>query len=82
MAVVAVGVAPVLDEIVYEHVADVAETFGVKTNRPAASNVVSVPPTEQLAAVTETPPAGCAPFSSAVAEETAGVVGAPATPVT
>lgn len=82
VAVVAVGVPPVLDEIVYVQVADVAETFGVKMKRPAPSNVVSVPPTEQLAAVTETPPAGKAPFRSVVAEETAGVAGAPATPVT
>ena len=73
--------APVLLDPVYVQVALVALTLGVRIKRPAASTLVSAPPTEQVAPVTVTWPAGVAPVNSPLTEDTAGVDGAPAAPV-
>ena len=55
--------------------------MGVRIKRPNPSTLVRVPPTEQLALVTVTCPAGVAPVSSPFTADTAGVEGAPAAPV-
>jgi hypothetical protein len=63
------------------HIAVVAETFGVKIKWPDPSTADKLPPVVQLADVIITLPAGVAPVSRPELLETAGVVGAPATPV-